>query len=112
MASVIGFLLGGLVPVTTYVVAHYEIDYASPLYLQLSAVMVLGGLLYSATTVFSWGKRAFASNSKALGFVVLTEGALVVSHIVWLSLFALAYLVMINGIATGCTLALDHKSKS
>jgi VIT1/CCC1 family predicted Fe2+/Mn2+ transporter len=111
VATTLGFLLGGLVPMTTYVLAHHEIDYHAPLYLQVPTLMVVGGLLYSATTVYTWGKSAFSSGTKAIGFVVLTEGTLVVSHITWLSLCALAYLVVINGIATGCNLALDQSTK-
>lgn len=111
LATCLGFMLGGLVPTTTYMISHYEITWDKPIYFQVSSFLVLGGLLYSATTVFSWGLLAFGHWIKALGFVILTEGTLVMSHITWLSLCSLGYLVAINGVATGCALAL-HKASS
>lgn len=109
LATALGFALGGVVPLATYVVAHYEIDMAAALYAQLGAYLVLGGLLYSAKTVYDWGKKAFQISAKALGFVVLLEGVMIASNTTWLAMTALAYLILINGIATGCNLALARK---
>jgi hypothetical protein len=67
---------------------------------------VLGGLVFSALTVFRWGRLAFGSPVKALGFVVLAEGVMTFCSTAWLSVVALGYLVLINAIATGCTIAL------
>jgi hypothetical protein len=64
----------------------------------------LGGLVYSAKTVWQWGTVAFQNAFKALGFVILLEDVMVTSHIPWLSITALVYLMAINGIATGCNL--------
>jgi hypothetical protein len=97
--------LGGFVPLASYILAHQEIDPATPLYEQLSALLVLGGLVYSASTIYEWGKLAFRSSTKALGFVVLLEGVMVTSRTSWLGTTALVYLIVINGIATGCALA-------
>lgn len=105
LPTLLGFLLGGFVPLASFIVAHYELNTALPLYTQLSALLVLGGLLYSAKTVFEWGRRAFASGAKALGFVVLLEGVMVTSTTSWLGWVALGYLVLINGLATGCNLS-------
>lgn len=110
LATLMGFLLGGFVPLASYVVAHYEIDYSAPLYTQVAVLLVLGGLVYSARTVYEWGKLAFQSPGKAVGFVVLAEGVMITGHTPWLALSALGYLISINGIATGCNLAL-HKSR-
>lgn len=107
LPTALGFLLGGFVPIASFVVAHYELDRGTPLYLQLASYLVLGGLLYSAKTVYEWGSRAFMNAWKAVGFVVLVEGVMVTSSVPWLGYAALAYLVCINGIATGCTLALE-----
>jgi len=104
LATFVGFLLGGFVPVATYVVAHYELT-AAPLYTQTSAALVLGGLRFSERTVFAWAALAFENVLKALGFVILSEGVMTFSHIPWLSFVALGYLVMINGTATACTLS-------
>ena len=107
LAAMLGAFLGSLVPLTSYVVAHYELRTDVPLYAQVGTVLVLGGLLFSATTIYTLGKLAFQSAPKALGFVLLTEGALIFARTPWLGWVALAYLVTINAVATGCTLALD-----
>jgi hypothetical protein len=70
-----------------------------------SSALVAGGLVYSAKTVWQWGRLAFACPWKATGFVLLLEGVMVLSRIEWLSVAALVYLVGINAIATGCLLA-------
>ncbi len=108
LATGMGFLLGGFVPLATFWLSHHELDIESPIYAQLVSYIVLGGLVYSAKTVYAWGKLAFQVPAKALGFVVLLEGVMVLSHTGWLSLMALVYLVGINGIATGCNLALPR----
>ena len=109
LATILGFALGGFVPLASYVVAHHEIDPAVALYQQIATLLVLGGLLYSAKTVYAWGKLAFRAPLKAAGFVVLLEGVMVFAHTQWLALAALTYLIAINGLATGCNLALDRK---
>jgi VIT1/CCC1 family predicted Fe2+/Mn2+ transporter len=105
LATIIGFLFGGFVPLASWVVAHHELDKTRPFYLQVGTLIVLGGLVYSASTVYQWGKLAFRSGSKSLGFVFLLEGVLLASLTEWLSLAALGFLVFVNGIATGCNLS-------
>jgi VIT1/CCC1 family predicted Fe2+/Mn2+ transporter len=108
LATLLGALLGALVPVATFAVAHVELagDWRQPL-----AILVAGGLLYSATTVYQWGRLAFGSWYKALGFAVLIEGVMTFSTVGWLSAVALGYLACINAIATGATLALGAPKK-
>src|SRR5882757_9919598 len=102
LPAVIGALLGALVPSATFMVGHYELtSWTEP-----KALIVLGGLVFSALTVFRWGRLAFGSPVKALGFVILAEGVMTFCSTAWLSLVALGYLVLINAIATGCTIAL------
>jgi uncharacterized membrane protein (UPF0136 family) len=101
VALVLGALLGGFVPVATYFVAHGEAQGFS-----LATVLVLGGLVYSAKTVWAWGRLAFGCVWKATGFVLLVEGVMVTSKTPGLAVAALCYLVAINAIATGCLLAL------
>ena len=110
LATVIGLGLGGLIPLVVFMVSHHEIDFTNfrPSMIPLCGI-VLGGLVYSAKTVFSWGSRAFHSGIKAVGFVVLTEGVMTLSSLHWLAVMALVYLMAINAIATGCTLALEKK---
>lgn len=108
LATLMGFLLGGIVPLASFVVAHYEVDVTRPLYSQLGVLLVLGGLVYSAKTVYDWGKRAFKSPAKAMGFVILLEGVMIAADTSWLGIVALSYLIVINGVATGCNLALPR----
>ncbi len=105
LAAFIGALLGCFVPVATFVVGHFELqgDFLQPL-----ALLVLGGLVYSASTVYQWAKLAVGSGFKALGFTVLIEGVMVFSGVEWLSYASLAYLAMINAVATGTSLALSN----
>jgi hypothetical protein len=110
LETTLGALLGGGVPVATYVLSHKEVVESVSLYAQLPSYLVLGGLVFSALTVYQWGKLAFSSGWKALGFAVLLEGVLTCSQTAWLSVGALAYLVAINGIATGCTLSRGGKN--
>ena len=102
LAAFVGMLLGGFVPLAVYVVAHGE---SGPFEGHERAwTLVTGGLAYSAVTVFQWARLAFTSAFKSVGFVVLLEGVMVTSTTHWLALTALGYLILINGVATACTL--------
>ena len=104
LATGAGFTLGGFVPSAVFSIVHYELKETPLLW-----IIVLGGLLFSAITVFRWSKIAFDSGVKAVGFVVLIEGVMTFSGLYWLSCTALALLIVINGIATGCNLALNRR---
>lgn len=100
LATLLGCLAGALPPLSAYVLAHLPTPVAWYLW-----VIVAGALLFSAKTVFQWAALAFADKVKAFGFVVLLEGVMTLSPVIWLSYLALAYLIAINAIATGCTLS-------
>jgi hypothetical protein len=71
-------LLGALVPSATFMVGHYELaSWTEP-----KALIVMGGLVFSALTVFRWGRLAFGSPVKAFGFVVLAEGVVLPPEVV------------------------------
>lgn len=105
LAFALGSFLGAVVPFVTFHYSHTEIDLARPLWLQPRALFVLGGLTFSAVTMYGWGKMAFLQKTKALGFVLLMEGTMVTTRTHWLALVALAYLCAINAVATACNLA-------
>ena len=109
LATSIGFFLGGFVPLATFVLAHAEAG-AFGGHERVWA-LVAGGLSYSAKTVYDWAKLAFTSTVKSIGFCVLLEGVMVTSSTRWLSLAALCYLIVINGVATGCTLSVRRIGK-
>jgi hypothetical protein len=79
LATFAGFLLGGIVPFITYILAHYEIssytDFYS-LFSQIATYLIIGGLIYSFNTVFYFGKLAFDSSIKSFGFTLLIEGTM------------------------------------
>lgn len=107
LATFLGFVLGGFVPIGSFVVAHSEIKVFDMAHIA-PILIVLGGLAYSALTVYEWGAKAFENRLKALGFVFLIEGIMTLSSVVELSYAALALLVCINGISTGTKLALKR----
>jgi len=104
VAMVAGFILGGWVPMVTYLVSHIHVQDLPMLWL-----LVAGGLTYSAMTVFSWAKIAFRHPLKALGFVVLLEGAMTFVPDGWIGLPSLGLLILINGLATGTNLVNDSR---
>lgn len=105
LATLIGFVLGGFVPVASYVVCHQELPSATGWHQMALGTLVAGGLLFSAKTVWQWARAGFSDAWKATGFVVLVEGVMVLSAVTWLAWTALVLLVGVNGIATGVTLA-------
>jgi len=104
-ATIGGFLLGGFVPLATFAQAHFLKDQLTS---DLRGLLVLGGLIFSCYTVVAWGRKAFGSLWKALGFVALVEGSMTFSRVEWVAYAALAFLIVINGVATGVTLALSR----
>ena len=108
-AALIGAVIGGLVPWFGRTLAHDQVPAAwasgnSSLALTMLAV-VLGCALFSALSVYKFGKAAFGDSKKALGFVVALEGVMLVSHGTT-SAVALAVLVLINAVANGSVIAL------
>lgn len=105
LAMLSGAVLGGFIPIAVYVVAHNETSARPPMWL-----LVAGGLAFSATTVYGFGRSAFGHPVKAAGFVVLMEGVLVFSDTQFLAWAALALLALINAVSTGVSLALEHQA--
>ena len=108
-AALIGALLGGLVPWFGRTLAHDQVPAAwsagnAALALTMVAV-VLGCALFSALSVYKFGRAAFGDSRKALGFVLALEGVMLVSHGAT-STVALAVLILINAVANGSVIAL------
>ena len=99
LAAVMGFLLGGFIPVATFVIVHYEVATYPALW-----VLVVGGLAYSAISVYKWAKMAFQMIIKAAGFVLLLEGVVTFAHTPALPYVGLAVLIAINGISAAVAL--------
>ena len=110
-AALIGALIGGLVPWFGRTLAHDQVPAAwsagnTPLVLTMIAV-VLGCALFSALSVYKFGRAAFGDSRKALGFVLALEGVMLVTTGAT-STVALAVLILINAVANGSVIALSR----
>ena len=104
LASVVGAIVGAVVPVLVYRIAHHHAGDTPALWL-----IVAGGLLFSASSVYSWGLRLFGGAwYKAGGFTVLIELSTVFVK-GWESKLALAVLILINAINLSHALVVGHK---
>lgn len=101
-----GLVFGGWAPLASYIIAHIELQGH---YQNYKSAMLVGALLFSAPTVFQWFKEVFDSAVKAFGLVVLLEGVMCFSDTVWLGISALVLLMVINGIQSGCNMALRRE---
>ena len=108
-ATLIGALVGGLVPWFARTLAHDQLPAAwssgnTGLAFTMLAV-VLGCAVFSAITVYKFGRATFGDTRKALGFVLAIEGVMLVSTGVT-STVALVVLIAINALANGAAIAL------
>lgn len=112
-ATLIGALIGGLVPWFARTLAHDQLPSTwSTGNLGLAAVLlavVLGCACFSAITVYKFGCATFGDKRKALGFVLAIEGVMLVSTGVT-SAVALAVLIAINALANGSSIALAREA--
>lgn len=108
-ATLIGALVGGLVPWFARTLAHEEIPSTwsggnHGLALVMIAV-VLGCACFSGLSVYKFGLSTFGDTRKAIGFTLALEGVMLVSHGAT-STAALLVLVLINALGNGATIAL------
>ncbi len=106
LASFMGSILGGFIPIASFVLAHIE----CPTY-PIMWILVAAGMVYSAITVYEWASIAFKYWAKAFGFVVLVEGVAIFAHTPQIFYAALTILVTINAVATAYTLVSDREEK-
>lgn len=112
-ATAIGALIGGVVPWFARTLAHVQVPAAWSaghygLALTMLAV-VIGCALFSALTVYKFGRAAFGDSRKALGFTLALEGVMLVSS-GSTSIAALAVLIAINALANGSVIALAREA--
>ena len=108
-ATLIGALVGGIVPWFARTLAHDQLPAAwssgnAGLAMVMLAV-VLGCAVFSAITVYKFGRATFGDARKALGFVLAIEGVMLVSTGAT-STVALVVLILINALANGAAIAL------
>jgi hypothetical protein len=108
-ATLIGALVGAVVPWFARTLAHDELPTAwsagRHTLAMIMLVVILGCACFSALTVYKFGRATFGDTRKACGFVLATEGAMLVSHGIT-STVALAVLIVINALANGSAIAL------
>jgi len=110
-ATLIGALVGGLVPWFARTLAHGEVPSAwtsgnTGLAAAMLAV-VLGCALFSALTVYKFGLATFGDRRKAVGFTLALEGVMLVSTGAT-SATALIVLILINALGNGSSIALSR----
>ena len=101
--GIIGAALGAFIPCASYQLSRHECASYPWMW-----VLVAGGFLFSSFTVFEWARVAFGHSVKAFGFVILTEGVLVLCHTEWLSIGGLIILAALNATATATNLLRDR----
>ena len=129
LAAVLALIFGGIIPVITFVVKHYDVKTDESLLGQVMVYIVAGGVCFSSITVFKWASVAFRTTKivkidgvetevetligpiKAFATVRLIEGTMIFTSIFWLSCLALGILILVNGVAVACNLILDWHSK-
>lgn len=107
-ATLIGALVGGLVPWFARTLAHGELPATWAKNHALALVMlavVIGCAVFSGLTVYKFGCATFGDKRKAIGFTLAIEGVMIVSTGTT-SVVALAVLILINALANGATIAL------
>jgi hypothetical protein len=106
LALVVGLVVGGVVPIGSFLETHLELNLTEGLSLlgHIMTYAVIGGLLFSALTVYSWFERAYANGWKAFGVVLFMETVMTFSGLLGLSLAILCILIFVNAFATACIL--------
>lgn len=93
IATIIGGIIGGVVPALVYDIAHHQVQGNRALWL-----IVAGGLVFSATNVFKWSFLASQNYYIAIGFTVLMESSLTFTQ-GWTSKTSLGVLIGVNAIS-------------
>jgi len=104
LATAIGGIIGAIVPVLVYRIAHYHVEATPALWL-----IVAGGLLFSASSVYGWGLKLFGAWYKAGGFTLLIELSTVFVE-GWESYVALSVLCLINAVNMSHALVIGNRA--
>ncbi len=111
LAAALGAAIGGVVPWFARQVAHQElaVQWAAgdAKMVAMDMAIVLGCVAFSVLTVYGFGRAAIRDPRKAAGFCAALEGVMLVAH-GQPAQVALAMLVLINAITTGCVIAMAY----
>ncbi len=103
-ATLLGAVLGGIIPWFAREVLHGEVSSATDPRL----LIVVGCMAFSMATVYGFGLATFRSGWRAVGFCAAVEGVAVFARTPRIWLAALLVLILINAVATGCKIALSR----
>lgn len=104
LATAIGCVIGAIVPLLVYRIAHYHVSDTPALWL-----IVAGGLLFSASSVYGWGLKLFGGAwYKAGGFTLLIELSTVFVQ-GWESYIALSVLMAVNAVNMAHALVVGNR---
>ena len=104
LATVVGSIVGAVVPILVYRIAHHHAAETPALWL-----IVAGGLLFSASSVYGWGMKLFGGQwYKAGGFTILLELSTVFIQ-GWESKLALGILILINAVNLAHALVVGNR---
>jgi hypothetical protein len=112
---IIGALMGSFVPVAVFFLTQYTMGVSHDIVAGVQEYpwlmgLILGGCVFSAKSVFQWSRAAFAKDTiKAIGFVVILEGCMVLAPIIALKIIAGLFLVLINAFSTGSAVLLEKR---
>lgn len=116
LAMVVGALLGFVVPLLVFTLSHKipTMNYLECKFWVFSFVCA-GGCFFSAKSVYQCACMTFQQDKvKAIGFAALLEGMLIISGIdpdmAWMGRVALGYLMGINALFAGVSLACEARS--
>lgn len=115
-ATVVALIFGGFIPFAVWWLSHKQLNVADlkagDFGSMVAIPLILGGLVYSATTVVELSTLAFHKKAKAWGFTILLEGVLLGASAQWLSISALVYLILLNAVGTAVSVTRPPVNKS
>lgn len=86
------------IPLAVYVIAHKALAMGATIEALPLAILALGGLVYSAPSVYAWARSWAGAPAKAVGFTVILEGVMTVGTVTWLATVSLVVLMLVNAL--------------
>jgi hypothetical protein len=110
-AACLAGAVGGLPPFIGQAMAHGEVGTAGVSWWHdPKALVVLGCMLFSMSTVYVFGRATFRDVKKAVGFVAAMELAMVASELAYVRVATLVVVVAVNMVMTGAGIALAYEA--
>lgn len=111
IAACFGGIMGGLIPLCSYIGIHYEVDFTKEYYLQWQWWVVVFCLGFSLPKVYQWARIGFQSWMAGACFALAIELVMISYRNIYISLACLLVLMSINAISAGANIALKRQPK-